>query len=254
MSRQEIFGQRAGKGKDSTVEQAIRRLVKARDLCRDSGESRLWLGLQPARSISLDPQEDRFRQLALDPAITGNRRAGWQFAQASHPPKLRKDRIEWGLWSDLLGKYVSRAEVRKRGELWFWTALERLYRKGEEREIWPLVLLEYPISAFRISRVIYQGLLDPEDRVAADLALFGTGGWGLREGTPGDFFLGNDLTRSEEPDLIWEPEVFTFKEINEAPDRCGFRLVRRVYQAFGWREEDMPRQFDRETGKLILPE
>lgn len=62
-----------------------------------------------------------------------------------------------------------------------------------------------------------------------------------------------DETR-EEPDLIWEPLVIPFGEIDEAPDHCGFRLVRRVYQAFGWRESAMPRQFDRETGRLILPE
>jgi hypothetical protein len=102
--------------------------------------------------------------------------------------------------------------------------------------------------------VIYRGFLEPEDRVAADLALFGIGGWGLRGGTPEDDFLTNRPRRLEEPDLIWEPMVFSFREIEEEPDRCGFRLVRRVYHAFGWREEDMPRQYNTETGRLILPE
>lgn len=38
------------------------------------------------------------------------------------------------------------------------------------------------------------------------------------------------------------------------PDRCGFRLVRRVYRAFGLRESDIPSEFDRRVGRLILPE
>lgn len=255
MSRQEILGQHVPlEGSPSLVE-AICSLEQARQGVRDGGDAGLWLGLQLARRLQIDTQAGRFQEITLDPSITGNRRTGWHFANTSHQPGPIKDGIEWGFRSELLGKYVTRVTVTERGELRFWTALERLRWKGEEHEIWPLVLLEYPISAFRVARVIYDGLLDPEDRVVADLALFGVGGWALREGTPGDFFLGNDLSPPQEaPDLIWEPVVFTYREIDEAPDRCGFRLVRRVYQAFGWREEDMPRQYDREAGKLILSE
>jgi hypothetical protein len=255
MSRQEVFGESVRSEEDPALEEAIRRLEEARQRVRDEGDAGLWLGLQPSRRLRLDTQARRFQEITLDPSITGNRRTGWHFANTSHQPRLIKDGIEWGFRSELLGKYVTRITVTERGELRFWTALERLHRKGEQHEIWPLILLEYPISAFRVARVIYDGLIDPEDRVVADLALFGIGGWLLREGTPGDFFLGNDLSRPQEaPDLIWEPVVFTYREIDEAPDRCGFRLVRRVYQAFGWREEHMPRQYDREAGKLILPE
>lgn len=255
MSRQEIFGWRVKGRGDEAVEGALRELEDARQACRDRGESGLWVGFQPVPRLELDPENPLFDQIVLDPAVTGNRRSGWHFARSSNAPQPTKDGIRWALRSELLGKDATLVHVTESGVLRFWVALERLHRKGEEREIWPLILLEYPISAFRIARVIYADRLHSEDPVAANLALFGVGGWMLREGSPGDFFFGNDLSSPlEEPDLIWEPEVFRFREIDEAPDRCGFRLVRRVYRAFGWRERDMPQQYDAETGKLILPE
>lgn len=255
MSREEIFGRAAEREGDTAVQQAIRELEEARNRFRDSGEGGLWLGLQPARTINFDPEDDRFVEIALDPGLTGNRQAGRHFARSSSQPRPAKSRIEWEHWSEFWRRTVSRTEVYENGALRFWTALDRLRGNyTEDREIWPLTLLEYPISAFRIARVIYRGFLEPEDRVAADLALFGIDDWGLRGGTPEDDFLTNRPKRLEEPDLIWEPMVFSFREIEEEPDRCGFRLVRRVYQAFGWREEDMPRQYNTETGRLILPE
>lgn len=255
MSRQEIFGKAVAEGSDPAVDDAVQKLLDDRTAFRDSGQSGLWLALQPALRLELDLQAPQFEEIILDPSITGNRQAGWHFARSNNPLELKKDRIEWGLWSDILNRCISQAKVIEDGGLRFRTSLERLHWKGDEHELWPLTLLEYPISAFRIARVIYQGHLGPDDPVAADLALFGVGGWKLRAGTPGDFFLDPDSLRSQdEPDLIWEPVVFTFGEIDATPDRCGFRLVRRVYQAFGLRETDMPRQYDPQTGRLVLPE
>lgn len=49
------------------------------------------------------------------------------------------------------------------------------------------------------------------------------------------------------------PLTFSFNEVQEEPDRCAFRLVRRIYEAFGLFEEDMSSEFDRESGRMILP-
>jgi len=254
MSREEIFGATARGADDRPLDDAIRALKEERRFFRDEGGTGLWLGMQPGRAVRLDPQDERLSQLAQDPSLTGNRRTGWHFARTSYQPRLTKDGIEWGLRWESPERDAICTRVHENGALHFWTALERLHRKGEEREIWPLILLEYPISAFRIARVIYRDLLAREDQVVADLALLGAGGWGLRAGSPGHFFFGEDLIRLEESDLIWEPVVFPFGEIDEHPDRCGFRLVRRVYQAFGIREADMPREYDADAGQLILPE
>jgi hypothetical protein len=255
MSREEIFGQPAVAGGGSPVRDAVEKLAQAREELGRSGQTGLWLGLRPTRKIHLDVQDEGLVQIALDPSVTGNRRTGWHFARASHQPKLTKNAIEWGLRSPWRERFEMRVEIRESGTLLFWTSLESLgHSNAEERELWPLKLLEYPISAFRIARALYDHRLAPSDCVAADLALLGIGGWGLRQGSPGDYFLGEDLVRTEEPDLTWEPVVFTYQEIDETPDRCGFRLVRLVYQAFGWREEAMPKVFDPGTGRLVLPE
>jgi len=254
MSREEIFGATARGTDDRPLDDAIRALKEERQSFRNEGGTGLWIAMRPARTVHLDPQDERLSEIALDPSLTGNRRAGWHFASASHQPRLTQDGIEWGLRWDSVDRAAAWTHVAGNGELVFRTALEWLHWKGEEREIWPLILLEYPISAFRIARVIYRDLLAREDQVVADLALLGAGGWGLRAGSPGDFFFGEDLIRLEESDLIWEPVAFPFGEIDEHPDRCGFRLVRRVYQAFGIRQADMPREYDPETGRLILPE
>lgn len=252
MSRQEIFGRPVERG-DDALERALDGLIGARQALQDQEESGLWLRLQPTRAIHIDPEDPLFERIVLDPSVTGNRPAGSHFARASREPRTSPGEIEWGLGSDSEGAVV-RVEVTEHGVLAFWVPLAELARGGDEKELGPLPLLEYPISAFRIARVIYGGRLDVEDRITADLALFGIVGWGLRKGTPGSFFVENEIRRVEEPDLTWEPAVFTFGDVDEAPDRSGFRLVRRIYHAFGWRESDMPRQYDRETGRLILPE
>ncbi len=258
MSRQEIFGQDVSMGGDQAIDRAVQKLVEARRKFRDSGRDGLWLGLQPVRGLHLDLLDRRYDEMLSDPSVTGNRRAGWNFARSSSEPRREKDRISWGLQSGLTGEIGTSVDLHEDGSLVFWASFRRLHWKGDERELWPLALLEHPVSGFRISREIYRQDLAQGDLVAADLALFGIGDWKLRGGTPGDPFFDfdqDDLRRQNETDLIWEPlPPFPFHEIDDSPDRCGYRLVRRVYQAFGFREENMPRQYDRETGQLILPE
>lgn len=258
MTRDEIFAPPVMRSADKAVENAIQRLLGARQEFRDSAEEGLWLALAPARKLELDLQNPLFDRLANDPVASGNRRSGWHFARSTRAAKLGRSRLRWGL----LGQEVSDSdltwvEVRETGELRFWLALRGLlHQKGEDQEIWPLILLEYPISAFRIAREVYRGHLVAEDLVAANLALFQVNDWKLRRGTPGEiyFYDRDELRTQSETDLIWEPETLKFRDIDEAPDRCGFRWVRRVYQAFGLPETAIPRQYDRETGKLLLSE
>ena len=255
MSREEIFGRRVSTGEDQVVDAAVRKLVDARTAFRNSGQEGLWVAFQPARPLALETQRNKehFDQIALDPTVTHNRRAGRHFAQSRHHVELVRDGIRWEAWSEFFDRPSSSVDVKDNGTLIFWASIWTLHR-GDQGEIGPWQLLEYPISAFRIARVIYAGHLEPDDAVATDLGLFGVGGWRLRPGTPHDpFFHHNDLVETKEPDLVWESLAFGFREIDESPDRCGFRLVRRVYQAFGFGEDAIPRHFDRETGTLVLP-
>lgn len=48
------------------------------------------------------------------------------------------------------------------------------------------------------------------------------------------------------------PLFFAAQELESEPDRCAFRLVARVYEdAFGLLEDNIPRQFDRKSGRYI---
>lgn len=52
--------------------------------------------------------------------------------------------------------------------------------------------------------------------------------------------------------LLHQPHPFSVRELVDEPDRCAFRIVREVYQAFGYTEDKIPAEFDRETGRLEL--
>ena len=209
----------------------------------------MWLRLQPASEIEIDVRSPVFEDLLSDPVRTGNRRIGWHFARASEGPGLAEDSVWWRS-----GKLE--ASVFADGGMRFSAALRSLHWKGEDREIWPWALLEYPISAFRLAREIYRGHGEGEERLLADLALFGIRGWKLAGGSPSATIEPPPMACHEAgDDLIWEkPLSFTFREILDTPDRCGYRLVRRVYEAFGFGEDEMPCEFDHASGRLVLPD
>jgi hypothetical protein len=49
-----------------------------------------------------------------------------------------------------------------------------------------------------------------------------------------------------------DPLRFTYEEIRRTPDRCAFRLVRLLYEAFGFPEGAVPPEYDRRSGRLVL--
>jgi hypothetical protein len=255
MSRQEVFGNTSFGTGDQAIESAMQKLLVVRQSLQEAGASGLWSALRPVRTLQLDLQDPLFERIPLDPSETGNRRGGWHFASSREELHFMNDHVRWVATFGLTGEPTTRVDVNEDGELSFLAELSRLHWKGEANELWPYALLEHPISAVRIARRIYRDHLANEDLVAADLALLGIAGWTLRGGTPTEASVyAYKPAVQEEPDLVWDPVIFTFGEIDEAPDRCGFRLVRRIYQAFGLREEAIPRDYDRESGRLILPE
>jgi hypothetical protein len=255
MSREEVFNREP----EADLEDASRRIREERERIQEAGRDSMYLLLEPACEVAIDVSAlaDELRNdLLNNPARIGFRRIDWHFAQASEAPRLGKERVQWG-WGFPEPAY--RAEVRAHGAMLFECALGALHWKGEEREIWPLCLLEYPISAFRLARLILQKPATDETPIIADMAFFGIRGWKLRQGSPldGSLFRIHEAVEYPEPDqdLTWaKPLVFPFTEIRETPDRCGFRLVRRVYEAFGLPETAIPREYDRESGRLVLPE
>jgi hypothetical protein len=79
----------------------------------------------------------------------------------------------------------------------------------------------------------------------------------LRAGSPDSIRFDTQPARAlqEGQDVLFEhPLSFSRQEVVEEPDRCAFRLLRRVYQAFGLREDDIPAEYDRHAGRLLLQE
>jgi hypothetical protein len=248
-------GSRSPSRDDRALDEAKSRLADGREQGQRAGGRRLWLRLEPSADLALDRQDPRLETLLQDPLATGNRRSGWSFVVQFGPgPRLQKDRLVMTdeSYDAPYGRIIT---LQRRGALTFEAPLEALFWKGEEGEIWPFALLEYPISAFRIARAIYAGKLPFGTRVVADLSLFGIRGWKLRPHSPVTWLRGRPRPFEESEDLVSDgPLDFSAEEIENDPDRCGYRLVERVYEAFGYRRDEMPAEFDTQSGRLILPE
>lgn len=247
MAREEIFARKLGEERHSAIERATDRLREDREKLGKKGAELFWLGIEPVRGIEFDLQDQRLVDFLTDPAQTGNRARGWSFARLAYPPRWSKD----ALASD--PEDLRSVEIRRNGGLRFEAPLRSLHWKGEPRELWPYILLEYPVSAFRMARRIYEGHLRSEDLVLADVALTGLRGWKLRSGSPRTWDFQDPEEFTDANDLLFEkPLVFTFSDLDSEPDRCGYRLVERVYEAFGYGRDSIPPEFDQKTGRLVF--
>lgn len=255
MTRDEVFGGAAKRVDES--EEAVGQVLAERRQAQEDRHPRLWIAVQPAGHLALEiggSFYDELNQLLEDPLRTGNRRSGWHFALSSDRPRLSSGQIDWGLSNPELDVRQS-ARIIESGGLRFEVSLRRLRHKGEPDELWPVPLFEYPASAFRIASKIYQEKVEEGRTVVADLALFEARSSKLRPGAPGPFWSTDDAAVFDEaPDLLSDhPLVFTAGEVIENPDRCAFRLVRRVYEAFGLRQDAiLPGVYDPAAGRLVL--
>jgi len=249
MTRDEIFSKQP-EGLDAGVERAESTILAARNEVLASGRQVFWLRFEPGVEISRDIQAPGLEQVLQDPRATDNRPSGWNFAQFETRPRIQQNVLVAADEDE-----YRKVEVRRDGGLVFTALLESLFWKGEENEIWPPILLEYVVSAFRMARAVYgMDALRSEDPVVVDLALAGAGGWKLRAGTPGwaGFSRGRAVLPSSDV-VLTQPLTFRIGEIAE-PDRCARRLIELVYEAFGIRREGIPNLFDSESGRLVLPE
>jgi hypothetical protein len=245
MTREEIFARPAA-GADIGIERAEAKILSAREEVLVDGRQGFWLRFEPGVKVSLDLQSPSLEDVLQDPRASGNRPTGWHFSDFMNRPKLHQDVL-------VAADEYRKVEIRRDGGLGFISPLETLYWKGEETEIWPPLLLEYIVSAFRMARVIYLGTLNPQDAVVVDLVLTGARGWKLKAGTPGYWSSKPKVMQSDDL-VLAQPLTFGFNEIDREHDRCAYRLIERVYEAFGIRREGIPNLFDSESGRLVLPE
>lgn len=259
-----------GTGSETGLERAIESLLDERQELQRRRTDGLLLQIRPVGTIALDGRQDEIAEMLQDPERTGNRPSGWSFANPYVEPERQADGTVRSAWPS--APFESEdwwsIEVRPDGAITYEAGLERLSyhgARGRARpegavpELWPLALAELPVSVARLAASLYAGQLTEEDRALADLSLFGLRGWKLRPGSPR--FLGSsviwDISEGkvfEERDLLLQqPLVFTWPEVRDHPDYCGFRLLRLVYRELGYGEEALPQEFfDPRTGRFTL--
>jgi len=220
--------------------------------CGDSG---MWIGIHPITALTIPIEDDGVRDLLKYAEKTRNRAAGWTFANPYKEPQARIERLTGG------NRYAN-IEVGDDGALRCEVDLDAL-RMGDGAVINPFALMEYPTSVFRLASVLYgqhraDGVPDSE-LVLADLALFGVAETKLFSGSllhwERKMYPPWQLKKSRDGDVFGrEPMKFALSEVIGRPDNCAYRLYRRIYQAFGFREREISEAFDRKSTRLVFPD
>lgn len=264
MTREEIFERAGSPGPTDGLKEAEGALAEElKALFRQrSPEGLFWLRIFPVPELGLDLSTLIESDLLIDPTLSGNSRTGQNFSLAlrGRMPVLRAGHV-------FLGEVDDFSLVIDRHQGFKFRAPLRIFhagKRGEERKpLWFRALLEIPISIFRLlSVMLRQDELwerRPNDNTVflSTLGMLGLDGWSLRPYSPAIgwlSYLRNPARFTEAPDLVLpKPLQFKLGEIRDYPDRCGFRLARRIYEAFGYSVKEMPPEYDQERDRLALP-
>jgi hypothetical protein len=254
MSRDEIFSiNDRVSGNNNDLPAVINTLKSEKKNYQSTGRGIYWITLKPFPAISINIQDRGIRDYLQDATLTENRPHGWNFMNRYEEPTVRGGRLFQG------GDTGRSIEVREDGTLNLTIDIECLSH-SKEYEIYPYGLIEYPVALFRLAKHLYSdpGMVVP-DIIIADTALIGVKGWILKPYSPRSIHYVHPIETprpwTESRDLIWErPLEFKGNEVVNEPDWCGFRLIRRIYEAFGYFEDKIPLEFDRSKRRLIIPE
>ena len=245
-------------------------LVKEEEALQGHGDGLLRVRIQPIDACRIDLQTLGNSDYLTDARRSGNREAGFNFAHAyeasgRHPqlgsaagrPAIHvgtAESAEISMFGD--GGIVFAVPL---ASLKGWLTGSPDYLKGRHL-LHPISLGEYTASVFRLAAAVYSdpglGRCDPGAPVLARLAVFGLRDWTLLPGSYQEqLFNQHRAAALSEADYVRAQSlVVSVDEIRDAPDRCAFRLLRDLYEAFGFYEEEMPPEFDRATGRLMLSE
>ncbi len=252
MTREELFSQ--GKDKPDREAQTIENLNK--DMVKWSESfAGLKVAVRPVEPIALQLQAATLLPLLQEPRLSGNRPLGWNFASRYSELKALRDGYLFGEKDS-----VQWLVIGESGEIEFSAGLLRLHWKGEPKSIWPFALLELPTSVMRLARTLYREHATPqppsESRLVLGLGIFGIRGWTLAPYSPNSIEYQFPLSKPsgfEEADFFGRPVAQTYGDLDAAPDRCAYALVRQVYREFHYEEGKIPMEYNRESGQLSIP-
>lgn len=260
MSREEIFGKQKLPAESSAVGDLAATLA-TRDGVLKEDKARLWVRVAPVETLEIDlPSEGvqrRLRGLLTNPEETNNRPTGLTFVAFTRDQKKEPSDLRM-LGGD--GEY-SQTVVAASGAITSWVGLRSLVL-SDPADRQPMLnaryLLEYPTSVLRLARTIYQDAKlaePPQGPILVDFAITGLSGQRLKPHSPSDWGLERRVgVFPEQADFVLpRPLQVSLTELADG-DRVAFRLIRQLYAAFGFSDADIPREFDRKTGRLVLPE
>ncbi len=261
MTREEVAEGFRGPATEEDAASRVGREVQGRlRRCADEeGVAGLRVFIRAVGGVELRLEKERLEPLFRDPRRTGNRPLGWNFTSSQYGevrPFRQADRHGYRLGEEGSVQWTT---VSAGGDVDFGAGLERLQWQGQARSLWPLALLEFPVSLARLVRTLYAEFAArppvPDVQIVLGLGLFRIGNWTLRPGSPNSIAF-----RMQEPRayggtdaFLGEPVLVSWKELHATPDRCAFHLVRQVYQAFGFEERDLPVEYDRDSGRVTFP-
>ena len=236
----------------SELEATRQRLLEVKNSLVKEAAERFWIRYESLVECDIDPQNPKLESYLREPGVTGNRQYGWTFVVPDKRPLLSKGRL-WTCIEDYM-----EVSIYRTGGIELIGKMEMLHHKGEPKEIWSLTLMEYCASVARLAGKVYTNHSDlkPEDTVLVDLAFINVREWGLKPGSPRSLnYMMEDLSYfSEMRDLVWnDPISVTINDLAEYPDYVAFRLIRRVFEAFGYREEAIPSEYNREEKRIMWP-
>jgi hypothetical protein len=244
---------------------------ESKALQEEAGRDRagiFWLRILPVRQLSLNLDALQESNLLLDPKESENRRTGETFFKVYGPrggsPRRGSGRLVLGESKAVLTIYRHHGiELRLPLDVF-----HAGHEPGASKPLYWLTLMEMPISIFRLlskmlkTEAFWEVPPAPDMLFVCSIALLGLEGWTLRPSSPDlrywegwGNYLRQEPKASDDQDFILDrPLAFPMSEVRDQPDRCGFRLVSRVYEAFGFGPDQMPPEFDQKAGRLILPE
>lgn len=246
MTQEEVLARARGKSISGSGE----RWIELQRKRASEGFKGLWIALVPERTIAYATDKLRLEELVRDPSETQS--AGWSlFSPWSVVDSLQG---AGGGWIVHQGDAL-RSEIRRDGVLEL-TAQATALEHGVRGVIDPRALMRLTLSFLQLAGKLLKG--SPETRIHLVAALFGARDLELRPFSHdahgyGTQYPGHRHRRFEVArDLLLEPALVSLSELVDHPQACGYRLLLRMYEGYGYEPDELPRELDRASGEIRL--
>ncbi len=236
----------------ATLRERVDEVEKARE------RRSLWFFIAvPVNELELD--DAAVKRALEEPEVTGIRRDGWTFNSLGEVRPCRRG-LEKGRGLRADGTVFRHLRVRTNGRVEFMTDMEDFEWGPSTRggkggwSLYPYTVTEYPVSLLRFLGYIYQGT-SRDQKVLLQSVFFGVKGSTLAPYRPGPpyRYLSRELQPCDE-DVLYcpiDPLAPSVRDILEGPDSVALRMIKPLYEEFGYDEEKIP-FYERASARFIF--